>query len=190
MKKQRVNSISKGMVLISMITLAIAAVLITSAQVSGAQEDPIGRLLKEGLEPPSGFPGTPKAPQTAPGDLSNGKKVIPACDNGWDCVYAKRIVKGSYKKANVHINVTAMTVDRDYDRISLRQTIGETHGVIINTIKVGRDGSWKTYNQGIRLPEGRTAFDIPVPAGTPEIVLSLDHGQGARLRVVLERRLP
>jgi hypothetical protein len=190
MKRCIVKACSKGIFPIYMITIATMAALMLTGQVSYAQEDPIGRILKDGLKTAPGIPGTPKRPLTGPGEVSDGNKVIPSCPDGWDCAYAGRVIKGSYKKASVQINVAAATADRDYDRISLRQTIGETHGVIVNTIKVGKPGSWKTYNQGMRLPEGRTAFDIPVPAGTAEIVLSLDHGKGARLRVVLERRLP
>ena len=193
MKMITVKAYSKHVLCINMIILIILIImsyLLLLAQVSYSQDDPIGRLLKEGMGTVPGLPGTQKEPKAVPGDVSDGNRVVPACPDGWDCAYAGRVVKGSYKKANVQINVAAPTADRDYDRISLRQSIGETHGVIVNTIKVGRSGSWKTYNQGTRLPEGRTVFDIPVPAGTPEIVLSLDHGKGARLRVVLERRLP
>lgn len=190
MKKDALLKSSWLMSSTCLIAVLTAACVLLVAQLSYAQSDPIGRLLKEGLKTAPGIPGTPKAPPAAQGEMTDGTKVVPNCLEGWDCAYAGRVVKGSYKKANVSIDVTAKTAQRDYDRISLRQTIGETHGVIVNTIKVGRPGAWKSYNQGVRLPEGRTVFDIPVPAGTPEIVLSLDHGKGARVRVVLERRLP
>jgi hypothetical protein len=80
-----------------------------------------------------------------------------------------------------------LTAEKAYTRLVVLQHIGGEHGVIINTVKVRQGGKWIPYVQGIRLPEGRTELAVPVPAGTPEIVISFDHGQGAEVSLMLER---
>jgi hypothetical protein len=174
----------------AMIIFISLALIIIGGGVSHGQDDPIGRLLREGLERDN---GTLKAPA----ERTVGTVGIPgvigtamSCPEGWECVLAGSVTKKSYKKKSVRIPVDELTHDWGFDRISLRQTIGETHGVIINTVKVGAPGTWTKHPIGIRCPEGRTVLEVPVRRGTRELHLALDHGKGARLRLVLERRLP
>jgi len=165
------------------------------AEAVPAQDDPIGRLLKEGLE---NVPGKDDGFRTGPGDVApesgpkgagKGGKKGPSCPDGWECVFAGRFVKGDYKNDSKTFNIASLTQNRGFDRISVRHQIGETHGLIVNTIKTGKNGKWKSYSQGLRLADGRTEFGVPVPQGTAELRLSVDHGRGARVRIVLERRL-
>ena len=194
MNRVIIKVINYSIVKVTLITLAILTLAIFSAKGLSAQSDPIGKLLKEGLERVPESNGTARdkpgttSPSMTPG--SEYEKKGPVCEEGWECIHAGGLIKGNYDKENKHFNVASQTRNANYDRISIRQRIGETHGVIVNTIKVGRQGKWKSYDQGQRLPEGRTLFDIPVPQNTPELVLSVDHGRGARIRLVLERRLP
>lgn len=112
------------------------------------------------------------------------------CPQGYECATVDTFVKKNYDSETKHYQVGQLTSGRSYGRVVLFQHIGEKHGIIINTIKVRQGGRWVPYAQGIRLPEGRTELPVPVPADTPEIIISFDHGRGAEVAVVLERPVP
>lgn len=109
------------------------------------------------------------------------------CPPGYECATVDTFVKKSYDSETRRSQVGTLTSGGGYGRIAVLQHIGEKHGIIINTVKVRQGGRWVPYTQGIRLPEGRTELPVAVPTGTPEIVISYDHGRGAEIAVVLER---
>ena len=117
------------------------------------------------------------------------KEAVEGCPEGWECASVAAFVKPSYKAEAKKIAVGHLTAGKAWSRIVVTQHIGEQHGVIVNTVKVRQGGKWIPYAQGIRLAEGRTELAVPLPAGTPEIVLSFDHGRGADVKVSLERPL-
>jgi len=112
------------------------------------------------------------------------------CPQGYECATVDTFVKKGYDSETRRYQVGHLTSGEGYRRIVVLQHIGEKHGIIINTIKVRQGGRWVPYTQGMRLPEGRTELPVPVPADTPEIIFSFDHGRGAEVGVVLERPVP
>ena len=138
------------------------------------ERDPMLDLLK-------GQPPVPKGVET--------KQVVEGCPEGWECALVASFVKGDYKAEAKRFPLGHLTADRSWSRIAVVQQIGEQHGVIVNTVKVRQGGKWIPFVQGARLAEGRTELAVPVPAGTPEIVFSFDHGRGAKVTVSLERPL-
>lgn len=118
---------------------------------------------------------------------TQAKETVEGCPGGWVCASIAAFVKPDYKAEAKKIPVGHLTAGKGWSRIVVVQHIGEQHGVIVNTIKVRQGGKWIPYNQGIRIAEGRTELAVPVPAGTPEIVISFDHGRGANVAVSLER---
>ena len=141
-----------------------------------AQGDPLLDLLKGSAEeaPPAREP----------------ERAADLCPKGMECVLVESFTRPGYEGEARTFQVGRLTEGKGFEQLAVHQHIGEKHGVIINTIKVRQGGRWVSHPQGLRLPEGRTVFLVPVPAGTQEIVISFDHGRGAELKVTLERAAP
>ncbi len=156
------------------VVILLCIVLALSLEAS-AQGDPLIDLLQN---LPSGAPAPPAEPAVAP------------CPRDRECVTISSFTKADYKAEAKRFEVGQFTGGRSFDRLVINQHIAGEHGVIVNTVKVKQGGSWVSHSQGLRLPEGRTEFQVPVPAGTREMVISFDHGRGAELTVQLERAAP
>jgi hypothetical protein len=129
--------------------------------------------------------------------IPQGDKVLEAlveeqkrCPMDRECTTIDTFVRGSNKGEVKKYPLGALTAEKGFDRVVILQEITGEYGVIVNTVKVGQPGKWTAHTQGVRLPEGRTELTAPIPAGTPEIQISFDHGRGAKVEVVLERPRP
>lgn len=112
------------------------------------------------------------------------------CPMGRECTTIDTFVRASNKGEVKNYPIGALTAEKGFDRVVILQEITGEYGVIVNTVKVGQPGKWTAHTQGVRLPEGRTELTAPIPAGTPEITISFDHGRGAKVEVLLERPRP
>lgn len=112
------------------------------------------------------------------------------CPQGRECTTIDTFVRDSNKGEVRKYALGAMTVEKGFDRVVILQEITGEYGVIVNTVKVGQPGKWTSHTQGMRLPQGRTELTAPIPAGTPEMQISFDHGRGAKVEVLLERPKP
>lgn len=112
------------------------------------------------------------------------------CPLGRECTTIDTFVRAGNKGEVRKYALGAMTAEKGFDRVVILQEITGEYGVIVNTVKVGQPGKWTSHTQGIRLPQGRTELTAPIPAGTPEMQISFDHGRGAKVEVLLERPKP
>jgi hypothetical protein len=119
--------------------------------------------------------------------LQGEKPSSGQCPENWECQVVDSFTKPDYKGLVKRYQVGGLTAGKSYNRLVFQQHIGEEHGIIVNTVKVREGGQWVAHAQGTRLPEGRTVVNLSVPAGSPEIVVSFDHGRGARVKVILAR---
>jgi hypothetical protein len=111
------------------------------------------------------------------------------CPEGWECVFIDSFLKESNEKELKQYDLTKVAAEKGFQRVVILQEISGAAGVIVNTVRVGKQGRWKEYVQAARLPAGRTEMDVPVPPGSPAMLITFDHGRGAKVEVVLERRL-
>jgi len=107
-----------------------------------------------------------------------------------ECISIDSFVRASNKGEVKKYPLGGLVAEKGFDRVVILQEITGEYGVIVNTVKVGQPGKWTAHTQGVRLPEGRTELTAPIPAGTPEIQISFDHGRGAKVEVLLERSRP
>jgi hypothetical protein len=117
-------------------------------------------------------------------------EALKRCPQGRECTSIDTFVRAGNKGEVRKYALGGMTVEKGFDRVVILQEITGEYGVIVNTVKVGQPGKWTSHTQGIRLPEGRTELIAPIPAGTPEMQISFDHGRGAKVEVLLERPMP
>ena len=128
--------------------------------------------------------------QDDPAEISIIRKAVEElkkCPEGRECATIDAFTRTTNKREVKRYDIGRLAAERGFDRVVIMQHIGGEHGVIVNTVRVGQPGRWTEYAQGIRLPEGRTELSVPIPAGTPELVISFDHGRGAEVTVILER---
>ena len=123
MKNVRCSIGKTGTALPAMVLLTAFLLALVAPPGVSAQQDPLGRLLEDGLEKAPGAFRTPPGPKVAPGRTEDAAKTVPACADGWECVYAGRVVKGSYKKASVQVDVAGIV----HDAVDAADEVGRDH---------------------------------------------------------------
>ena len=107
-----------------------------------------------------------------------------------EIVERKNVVRiGSFVKTNYQSEVKKFPLSSGgFAKINFRVHIGETYGVIVNSILVlanGKQLEWKSV--GTRLSEGDNTFTLTVPKHATDIQVSFAHGQGSSVNVFLLR---
>lgn len=95
-------------------------------------------------------------------------------------------IKTDNKKDVKRYSIGHLTSQRAFSKVVVDVHVTQQQAVNINTIKVSVSGKWIPFTIAYRLQEGRNVFNVSIPQGSPEMVISFESGQGSEVKVYLE----